>query len=216
MPIEALAERGERTLTFGPFKPVGFIDPATNQRPFAVVQLRAENRDKTAFNLVGCQTKLKYGEQDRIFRLIPGLRDAEFLRYGSMHRNTYVNAPMCLDDDLALKSRPNVHLAGQITGVEGYVESAACGLWVGLLLAAKLRGITLPRLPEETALGALIGHLRRPVKDFQPSNVNFGLMPELGLRLKKKERKPFYARRAQEAFASWLRRPEVQDLCGAG
>lgn len=213
MPIEALAERGEQTLTFGPFKPVGFIDPATGQRPFAVVQLRAENQGKTAFNLVGCQTKLKYGEQDRIFRLIPALHDAEFLRYGSMHRNTYVNAPLCLDDNLALNLRPNVHLAGQITGVEGYVESAACGLWVGLTLIAKLRGLVLPRLPEETALGALIGHLRRPVKDFQPSNINFGLMPELGLRLKKKERKPFYARRAQEAFARWLQEPIVQSVC---
>ena len=204
MPIEALAERGEHTLTFGPFKPVGFVDPTTERRPFAVVQLRAENRDKTAFNLVGCQTKLKYGEQDRIFRLIPALHEAEFLRYGSMHRNTYVDAPVCLDDDLSLKSRPGVYLAGQITGVEGYVESAACGLWVGLLLAAKLWGTTLPCLPPETALGALIGHLRTPTKDFQPSNVNFGLMPELGTRLKKKERKSFYARRAQAAFAQWL------------
>ena len=132
------------------------------------------------------------------------LHEAEFLRYGSMHRNTYVDAPVCLDDDLSLKSRPGVYLAGQITGVEGYVESAACGLWVGLLLAAKLRGTTLPCLPPETALGALIGHLRTPTKDFQPSNVNFGLMPELGMRLKKKERKPFYARRAQAAFAQWL------------
>ena len=122
MPIEALADRGDRTLTFGPLKPVGFTDPRTGRRPYALLQLRAENAERTSFNLVGCQTKMTYGAQDRVFRLVPGLAHAEFLRFGSVHRNTYVNAPECLNPDLSLKARPNVHLAGQITGVEGYVE----------------------------------------------------------------------------------------------
>lgn len=203
MPIEALAERGDRTLVFGPFKPVGFIDPRTGQRPYAIVQLRMENRNRTTFNLVGCQTKLKYGEQERVFRLIPGLANAEFVRHGSMHRNTYINAPLVLTEDLSLRRHPSIHLAGQITGVEGYVESAACGLWVGHVLAARAAGRELPLPPVETALGALLGHLRTPVKNFQPSNVTFGLMPELGLRIKKRERKPIYSQRGREAFAAW-------------
>lgn len=203
MPIEALAERGDRTLVFGPFKPVGFTDPRTGQRPYAIVQLRMENRNRTTFNLVGCQTKLKYGEQERVFRLIPGLANAEFVRHGSMHRNTYVNAPLVLTEDLSLRRHPSIHLAGQITGVEGYVESAACGLWVGHVLAARAAGRELPLPPVETALGALLGHLRTPVKNFQPSNVTFGLMPELGLRIKKRERKPIYSQRGREAFAAW-------------
>ncbi|MDD3310880.1 methylenetetrahydrofolate--tRNA-(uracil(54)-C(5))-methyltransferase (FADH(2)-oxidizing) TrmFO [Pseudodesulfovibrio sp.] len=206
LPVEAMAERGEMTLAFGPLKPVGFTDPRTGQRPFAIVQLRAENRDKTAFNLVGFQTKLKYPEQQRIFRMIPGLENAEFLRLGSIHRNTYVNAPEVLDDDLQLRARPGFYLAGQITGVEGYLESAACGLWVGLSLAARLTGAPVAVPPRETALGALLGHLRtRPDKVFQPSNVNFGLMPGLEGRIKKKFRKEAYGERAREAFAAWLR-----------
>ncbi|THB71860.1 MAG: methylenetetrahydrofolate--tRNA-(uracil(54)-C(5))-methyltransferase (FADH(2)-oxidizing) TrmFO, partial [Desulfovibrio sp.] len=137
MPIETLAERGEETLAFGPFKPVGLTDPRTGERPFAVVQLRVENQAGTAYNLVGCQTKLKYGEQERVFRMIPGLENAQFERLGSVHRNTFVNAPRVLKD-LEISARPGVYLAGQITGVEGYVESAACGLWLGLALGAKL------------------------------------------------------------------------------
>ena len=155
MPIEALADRGDRTLTFGPLKPVGFTDPRTGRRPYALLQLRAENAERSSFNLVGCQTKMTYGAQDRVFRLVPGLAHAEFLRFGSVHRNTYVNAPECLNDNLSLKERPNVYLAGQITGVEGYVESAACGLWLGLLLAARARGKKLLLPPQTTALGAL-------------------------------------------------------------
>lgn len=204
MPIEALAERGDRTLTFGPLKPVGFIDPRTGRRPYALLQLRPENANRSLFNLVGCQTKLSYAAQDIVFRLVPGLEKVSFARHGSMHRNTYVNAPQVLQDDLSLKVMPHVHLAGQITGVEGYVESIACGLWLGMMLTAKAKGLTLPKPPQESALGALLGHLERPVKNFQPSNVNFGLMPEIEGRIKKKERKAMYSTRAREHFAQWL------------
>ncbi|MDC0336062.1 methylenetetrahydrofolate--tRNA-(uracil(54)-C(5))-methyltransferase (FADH(2)-oxidizing) TrmFO [Pseudodesulfovibrio sp.] len=210
LPVEAMAERGEMTLAFGPLKPVGFEDPKTGERPFAIVQLRTENKDKTAFNLVGFQTKLKYPEQKRIFRMIPGLENAEFLRLGSIHRNTYVNAPDVLDEHLQLKARPGFYLAGQITGVEGYLESAACGLWLGLTLAKRLSGESVPPPPVKTALGALLGHLSaEPTKKFQPSNVNFGLMPGLEKRMKKKFRKEAYGVRAQEAFAAWLKETEL-------
>lgn len=204
MPIEALAERGFKTLVFGSLKPVGFVDPRTGMRPFALLQLRAENANKSMFNLVGCQTKLTYPEQERIFRMVPGLENAEFVRLGSMHRNTFVNAPEVLAENLSLLSSPRIFLAGQITGVEGYVESAACGLWLGRYLAAKARGRELRLPPAETALGALLGHLRTPVRRFQPSNVQFGLMPELGVRAGKANRKALYVRRAREAFDAWL------------
>jgi len=205
LPIEAMAERGEQTLAFGPLKPVGLEDPRTGEQHHAVVQLRAENKDKTAFNLVGFQTKLKYPEQKRIFRMIPGLENAEFLRLGSIHRNTYVNAPKVLKN-LELKNRRDVFLAGQITGVEGYLESAACGQWLGIMLAARLSGRTAEEPPAETALGALLGHLRTETKKFQPSNVNFGLMPGLKKRMPKKFRKEAYGKRAQEMFAEWMER----------
>jgi len=212
LPVEAMAERGEMTLAFGPLKPVGFVDPKTDERPFAIVQLRTENKDKTAFNLVGFQTKLKYPEQKRIFRMIPGLENAEFLRLGSIHRNTYVNAPEVLDDTMQLKAKPGFYLAGQITGVEGYLESAASGLWLGLTLAKQFSGESVPTPPVETALGALLGHLTtQPVKKFQPSNVNFGLMPGLKLKMKKKFRKEAYGKRAQEAFAAWLEETKLAD-----
>ncbi|MFW5489471.1 MAG: methylenetetrahydrofolate--tRNA-(uracil(54)-C(5))-methyltransferase (FADH(2)-oxidizing) TrmFO [Desulfovibrio sp.] len=198
MPVEVMAERGEMTLAFGPLKPVGLVDPKTGEQPYAVLQLRAENKDKTAFNMVGFQTKLTYPEQKRIFRMIPGLEGAEFLRLGSIHRNTYVNAPEVLNPDLSLKSVPKVHLAGQITGVEGYLESAACGMWLGLHL-----GAGVGHAPETTALGALMAHLRRPVKKFQPSNANFGLMPALNRRAPKKMRKELYAARTREDWAAW-------------
>ena len=205
MPVEALAERGFKTLVFGPLKPVGLTDPRTGRWPFAVVQLRPENAEKTTYNLVGFQTKLKYGEQERIFRMIPGLEHAEFARLGSIHRNTYVNAPKALTPDLELIARPGVYLAGQITGVEGYVESAACGLWLGWRLG---RGLTPP--PEETALGALLAHLRRPAKNFQPSNVNYGLTPELTERAKKDSRKGMCASRARMAWELWRAAAEVE------
>ncbi|MCG8532445.1 MAG: methylenetetrahydrofolate--tRNA-(uracil(54)-C(5))-methyltransferase (FADH(2)-oxidizing) TrmFO [Desulfovibrionales bacterium] len=215
MPIEALAERGEMTLAFGSFKPVGFTDPRTGERPFALVQLRTENLNKSMFNLVGCQTKLKYKEQDRIFRMIPGLEHAEFVRYGSVHRNTYVNAPKTLTPELALKNKPNVFLAGQITGVEGYVESAACGLWLGVLLAAKAKGATLADLPEECCLGGLLNHLGTEQKNFQPANVQFGLTPALNRKARKKERKALYAQRARETFTAWLEgeKDTLEDCC---
>lgn len=205
LPVEEMAERGRLTLCFGPLKPVGLPNPRTGEEAFAVVQLRAENAEKTAFNLVGFQTKLKYPEQQRVFRMIPGLANAEFLRLGSIHRNTFVDAPSVLDADLSLKARPGVYLAGQITGVEGYLESAACGLWVGLSLAAKLSGSTLAPPPNTTALGGLLGHLRTPpAKRFQPSNAHFGLMPELNRRAGKKIRKELYGQRARESFTAWL------------
>jgi len=205
LPVEEMAERGRLTLCFGPLKPVGLPNPRTGAEAFAVVQLRAENKEKTAFNLVGFQTKLKYPEQQRVFRLIPGLQHAEFLRLGSIHRNTFVDAPGVLTPELELKGRPGVFLAGQITGVEGYLESAACGLWVGRMLAARLAGRALPQPPVTSALGALLGHLRTPpVKRFQPSNAHFGLMPELNRRAGKKIRKELYGQRARESFTQWL------------
>lgn len=204
MPVEALADRGFMTLAFGSLKPVGFIDPRTGSRPFALLQLRAENANKSMFNLVGCQTKLTYAEQQRVFRLVPGLENAEFVRLGSMHRNTFVNAPAALSENLSLKAAPDIFLAGQITGVEGYVESAACGLWLGKFLAARAEGKELSLPPVETALGALLGHLRTPAKRFQPSNVQFGLMPELEVKAGKANRKALYVRRARKFFLDWL------------
>ena len=176
-----------------------------------MVQLRAENAEKTAFNLVGFQTKLTYPEQKRIFRLIPGLEKAEFLRLGSIHRNTFVDAPRVLNADLELINRPGVHLAGQITGVEGYLESAACGLWAGRVVRSRLSGEPMSPPPPETALGALLGHLRTEAKHFQPSNANFGLMPGLNRRAPKRKRKELYAERAREAFARWLENREPSD-----
>jgi methylenetetrahydrofolate--tRNA-(uracil-5-)-methyltransferase len=201
LPIEVMAERGEMTLAFGPLKPVGLIDPRTGKQPHAVVQLRAENREKTAMNMVGFQTKLKYGEQKRIFLTIPGLAHAEFLRMGSIHRNTYVLAPEVLTPTLELRARPGTYLAGQISGVEGYLESAATGLWLGLFLSGQRE---LP--PVETALGALLAHLRTPAKHFQPSNVHFGLMPALNMKAPKKKRKALYAERAREVWKRWIER----------
>ncbi|MEW5772496.1 MAG: methylenetetrahydrofolate--tRNA-(uracil(54)-C(5))-methyltransferase (FADH(2)-oxidizing) TrmFO [Thermodesulfobacteriota bacterium] len=198
LPVEVMAERGDMTLAFGPLKPVGLEDPRTGKQSFAVVQLRPENLERTALNLVGFQTKLTYPEQKRVLRLIPGLENAEFLRLGSIHRNTYVDAPAVLTPELALRADPRIFLAGQITGVEGYVESASCGLWLGLHLA---RNAPLP--PRETALGALLGHLRTPVRNFQPTNVQFGLMPPLNRRAGKRKRMALYAERGREALAAW-------------
>ena len=205
MPIEGLASRGFKTLVFGPLKPVGFIDPRTGKMPYAILQLRAENLEQDTYNLVGCQTRMLQAEQQRVFRQIPGLEQAEFARFGSMHRNTYVNAPLVLDQDLALKNDPRIFLAGQITGVEGYVESAACGLWVAEVIASRLKGQVLHKPPKETALGALLGHLEKEEKKFQPSNAHFGLMPTPEERLKKSDRKRAYSDRARAYFQTWLK-----------
>jgi len=208
MPIEVMAERGEDTLRYGPMKPVGLADPRTGRRPWAVVQLRQDNALGTLWNMVGFQTKLKHGEQVRLFRTIPGLEQAEFARLGGLHRNTFINAPQLLDATLRLKSRPNVRFAGQITGCEGYVESAAVGLLAGRFAAAELRGDALAPPPPETALGALLGHITggADAASYQPMNVNFGLFPPIEGRAKKAERKRLYTDRARAALAEWLRR----------
>jgi methylenetetrahydrofolate--tRNA-(uracil-5-)-methyltransferase len=204
MPIEAMASKGEMTMAFGPLKPVGLVNPESGKESFAVVQLRAENLEKSAFNLVGFQTRLKYPEQKRVFSMIPGLEEAEFLRLGSMHRNTFVNAPLVLNQSLELKNRMGVYLAGQITGVEGYLESAATGLWIGMCLGYESCGRQYPEPPPDTALGALLNHLRRKNGNFQPSNVNFGLFPGLNVRAKKARRKELHAQRAAKSFENWL------------
>lgn len=179
LPIETMVERGKDTLRFGPLKPVGLTDPRTGRRPWAVVQLRTENRAFTAYNMVGFQTRMKWGEQARVLRMIPGLANAAFLRFGSVHRNTFVHAPRVLAPDLSLNARPDVFLAGQITGVEGYVESAAVGLALAFGLRARVRAATVPPLPPTTALGAMLARLREPHADFQPSNVHFGMFAPL-------------------------------------
>lgn len=212
MPIEALAARGEKTLVFGPMKPVGLTDPRTGKRPWAVLQLRPETANLQTCNLVGCQTKLLQGEQQRIFRLIPGLEEADFVRFGSMHRNTYINAPEVLNEDLSLRKRSAVHCAGQLAGVEGYVESAACGLWLGILLGKQYAGFQVKTPPAESALGGLLWHLRRRVKNFQPSNANFGLMPEFEERIPKKTRKERYAERAEKSFQDWLSQSNLRNF----
>ncbi len=204
LPVEVLAKRGRLALAYGPMKPVGLKDPRTGRPPFAVVQLRRENQEGTLFNLVGFQTKLTRPEQARIFRMIPGLEHAEFARYGSIHRNTFIESPSLLDSSLRLKGRENVFFAGQITGVEGYIESAAMGLLAGLSVAHRLEGKVLPPPGKETAIGALLHHITDPVqKDFQPMNVNFGLFTPLGLRLRRRFRGEAYARRALEALEQW-------------
>ncbi|PLX78483.1 MAG: methylenetetrahydrofolate--tRNA-(uracil(54)-C(5))-methyltransferase (FADH(2)-oxidizing) TrmFO [Desulfuromonas sp.] len=208
MPIETLAERGEMTLAFGPLKPVGLNDPRTGKPPFAVIQLRLENRQGTLYNLVGCQTKLTYPEQKRLLRSLPGMGSAVFARLGSMHRNTFINAPSCLNKTLQLKNNPRILFAGQITGVEGYVESAACGWLAGLFAHALVNGQPLPLPPETTGLAALLRHLSESdAAHFQPSNINYGLFPPLEKRFKKRDRRLKMAERALADLDSWL--PEI-------
>jgi methylenetetrahydrofolate--tRNA-(uracil-5-)-methyltransferase len=206
LPIEVMAERGYRTLSFGCMKPVGLTDPRTGRRPHAVVQLRAENDPPTAYNLVGFQTRMKWPDQKRVFRMIPGLENAEFERLGSVHRNTFVNAPAVLDDSLSLRARPGVYLAGQVSGVEGYIESAALGLLLGVQLARDVQGLPSVPVPETTALGALRGHLRRESPNFQPSNVVWSMFPELaGPELRdKKLKKERMGQRALSDLGAWL------------
>lgn len=205
LPIEELAARGEMTLAFGPMKPVGLPDPRTGKEPFAVVQLRQDDVHATLYNLVGFQTKLTWPEQRRIFRTLPGLENARFARLGSMHRNTFLNAPACLTPTLQLKTAPRLFFAGQITGVEGYVESAACGFLAGLFAAGRATGVTVPPPPPTTALGALLNHLGSAVpKGFQPMNVTYGLFPPLdGRKRKRADRRLAMAERALEELGPW-------------
>ncbi|MFA5323135.1 MAG: methylenetetrahydrofolate--tRNA-(uracil(54)-C(5))-methyltransferase (FADH(2)-oxidizing) TrmFO [Smithella sp.] len=207
LPIEVLAARGQQSLAFGPMKPVGLIDPHTGFIPYAVVQLRRENSAATLFNLVGFQTKLTWPEQRRIFRQIPGLENAEFARYGSIHRNTYINSPSLLSPSLQLKNTENIFLAGQITGVEGYTESAAMGLLAGLNAAFIIEGKKLPRPPVKTALGALLNYIISPeyADKFQPMNINFGLLAASpAKKIKKKERNALIVHQALESLKEWI------------
>ena len=208
MPIEEMAARGDETLRFGPMKPVGLIDPRTGQEPYAVVQLRTENHQKTRYNLVGFQTKMTWPEQRRVLRMIPGLENAVFDRYGVMHRNTFINAPSLLSPTLQLVSNPNLLFAGQITGVEGYVESAGSGFLAGCFAAARSAGTEPILPPRETALGALISHTSESdPRWYQPSNITYGMFPALGVRHRKRERKGLMAERALVALAGWTACP---------
>ncbi|MCZ6863147.1 MAG: methylenetetrahydrofolate--tRNA-(uracil(54)-C(5))-methyltransferase (FADH(2)-oxidizing) TrmFO [Alphaproteobacteria bacterium] len=211
LPIEVTAARGIDTLRFGPMKPVGLTDPRTGKRAHAVVQLRQDNALGTLWNIVGFQTKLKHGEQKRIFRSIPGLEGAEFARLGGLHRNTFINAPRLLDTELRLEAEPRLRFAGQITGVEGYIESAAIGLLAGRFAAGDILGAALAPPPPTTALGALLSHITggADAETYQPMNVNFGLFPPLETRMKKRERKPAMSKRALADLDNWLGKRSV-------
>ena len=212
MPIEVMAERGPETLRFGPMKPVGLTNPHKDEKPYAVVQLRQDNALGTIYNMVGFQTKMKYGDQSRVFKTIPGLENAEFARLGGLHRNTFINSPKVLNDKLQLKAEPRLRFAGQITGCEGYVESASIGLMAGRLAASEAlaQEFTLP--PLTTAFGALLNHITTgaDAKTFQPMNVNFGLFPDIdaknarGKRAKGKDRKKAMSDRARADLTTWL------------
>ena len=215
MPIEVMAERGVETLRYGPMKGVGLDDPKTGRWPYACVQLRQDNALGTLWNMVGFQTKLKHGDQVRIFRTIPGLEAAEFARLGGIHRNSFIRSPELLDGELRLKSLPHIRFAGQITGCEGYVESASIGLLAARFAAAEAQGRLLPPLPPETALGALLAHITggAEAETYQPMNINFGLMPPLdGPKSKKADRKKLYTGRARDALAKWVAAVELQPV----
>lgn len=209
MPIEELARRGVDTMRFGPMKPVGITDARTGRRPYAVVQLRRENREGTLFNLVGFQTNLKFGEQKRVFSMIPGLENAEFMRFGVMHRNTFINSPQLLNSDFSMRNRPNIYFAGQITGVEGYMESAASGIIAGIAAARKIKGLEPLKLPADTMTGALSAYISDPYNSgkFQPMGANMGILPDIGVRIKdKKEKYGAYASRAVESLKKEMER----------
>ena len=211
LPVEVMAKRGLQTLTFGPLKPVGLQDPRTGKKSYAVVQLRKENQAGTLFNLVGFQTHLKWGEQKRVFSLIPGLENAEFVRYGVMHRNTFLNAPKVLKADFSLKIKPTIFFAGQMTGVEGYVESAASGLLAGLNAWRRTNQRDGLVFPSETTLGGLARHLEgSPSQSFQPMNINFGLLPPLTERIRdKREKNTKISERALASFGEFCRREDL-------
>ena len=207
MPIEIMAARGADTMRFGPLRPVGLVDPNTGHRPWANVQLRAENKERTLYNIVGFQTNLKWGEQKRVFRMIPGLENAEFVRYGVMHRNTFLDAPRVLNAGLFLNEHPNVFFAGQITGFEGYMESAACGLLAARSLYARLTGRPLPPPPADTMCGALLQYLTTENKHFQPMGANMGILPPLPAETRPRDKRLRYmavAERAVASFQQWL------------
>lgn len=213
LPIEVMAERGIDTLLFGPLKPVGLTNPHSAEKPYAVVQLRQDNKEDTLRNIVGFQTKMKYGEQTRIFRMIPGLEKAEFARLGGIHRNTFIQSPMLLDEFLRLKAQPNILFAGQISGCEGYVESADTGMLAGYYAACLARGLKPVVPPKTTATGAMLGHLLDTTADYQPMNINFGIFPTIQgkitangkfRKIKGADRKEAYCQRALADFTDWL------------
>jgi methylenetetrahydrofolate--tRNA-(uracil-5-)-methyltransferase len=204
MPVEVMASRGRDTIRFGPMKPVGLVDPKTGREPYAVVQLRAENKEMTSYNIVGFQTRLKWPEQKRVFRMIPGLRRAEFLRFGSLHRNTFINSPLFLNRDLTLKNRGNIYVAGQISGVEGYIESTAMGLIAGINAALRLNGRDPVEVPPTTSHGALIRHIvESGSRNFQPSNINFGLFPVSEELIRIRDKKKRKAAVVDRALMDW-------------
>ena len=215
LPIEVMAERGDETLTYGPMKPIGLSNPHSQEKPYAVVQLRQDNKEDTLRNMVGFQTKLKYGEQQRIFRMIPGLEHAEFARFGGIHKNTFIKSPILLDEFLRLKSRPNIRFAGQITGCEGYIESACIGYLAGYFAAMQIQDRTPILPPRETAFGSMLNHLTDAtnIEDFQPMNINFGIFPTISgertangkfRKIKGMDRKKAYSIRALEAINNWI------------
>ncbi len=205
-PVEEVARTGVNALSHGALKPVGLVDPRTGRRPWAVVQLRAENAECTAYNLVGFQTNLKFGEQERVFRMIPGLENAEFSRYGVMHRNTFVDTPHALTNTLALPKRPDVHLAGQLTGTEGYLEAVASGLFVALAVYAELTGSPAPVLPKDSLFGCLVDYATNPdTVDYQPMHVNYGIIAPIEPKIRnKRDRKAAYAKRARRAIDAFV------------
>lgn len=216
MPIEVLASRGVDTMRFGPMKPVGITDKRTGKRPYAVIQLRRENSEGTLFNLVGFQTNLKFGEQKRVFSMIPGLENAEFMRYGVMHRNTFINSPELLNADFSMREHPDIYFAGQITGVEGYMESAASGIIAGIAAARKIKGLEPLVLPNDTMTGALSRYISDPFNagKFQPMGANMGILPDIGVRIKdKKERYGAYADRAVRSVRSETERIGYEGNC---
>ncbi|MRR38573.1 methylenetetrahydrofolate--tRNA-(uracil(54)-C(5))-methyltransferase (FADH(2)-oxidizing) TrmFO, partial [bacterium] len=203
LPVEVMALRGIESLRYGPMRPVGIVDPGNGQSPYAVVQLRKETLKGDAYNMVGFQTRLTYPEQKRVFSLIPALSKAVYLRHGSIHRNTFLNSPEVLLGDLSMKNFPDTYLAGQITGVEGYMESASTGILAGISLHARISGRDFSPPPADTAMGALIQHITEPAKDFQPTNINFGIMQDPGG--PKKYRKQLRLEKERSSFDSWMK-----------